>query len=307
MSNDLPKWDLPHLQNHLQYAVDLEFWTIPFYMAAMYSIKDPSLEAYRLIQSVVYEEMLHVQMAGNIANAYDHCPTFDAPLYKGKEIPHLDFALDTPDPRKQFDPYSTKIGPLDRERLNTMCLIEYPEWETGHQPDLREKMREYGSIGEFYDAVEVGAAELVAYLKGGRNQVDFFKNFYRDFAQQTVTQDGEAGLKQAVNLIKAITDQGEGQTESKMDIPEEYQNTEDGFHPDWTHFRKFSALFIVSLLRRLLQHIVFHRLLQHMVFPLEFLIFINKVCNVLIAWILFIFWCYNFTAHFLNAPFRKNN
>jgi hypothetical protein len=243
MSNDLPLWDIKHLQTHLQYAVDLEFWTIPFYMSAMYSIKDPSHEAYRLIQSVVYQEMLHVELAGNIANAYGLCPTFDPPpKYEGQDIPHLCFDLDTPDPRDTFHPYSAEIGPLDEKRINAMCLIEFPEWETGHQPDLREETEDYGSIGEFYDAVRVGASELVDDLKGGLNQVNFFQNFYRGFDQQTITLDGAAGFKQAMNLINAITDQGEGQTEGKMDIPPEFQNTADGFHPDWTHFQKFVAI-----------------------------------------------------------------
>jgi hypothetical protein len=31
---------------HLQAAVDLELWTIPFYMAAMYSIQDPATDAF---------------------------------------------------------------------------------------------------------------------------------------------------------------------------------------------------------------------------------------------------------------------
>jgi hypothetical protein len=50
------------------------------------------------------------------------------------------------------------------------------------------------------------------------------------------------GLKQAMNLINAINDQGEGQTEGDADIPEEYQNTADDFNPSWPHFRKFLAI-----------------------------------------------------------------
>ncbi|HEX9730765.1 MAG TPA: ferritin-like domain-containing protein [Thermoanaerobaculia bacterium] len=237
-----PKWTIHDLRQHLQYAVDLEFWTIPFYMSAMYSIKDPTDDAYRLIQSVVYEEMLHAELASNVANAFGHSPKFPAPAYEGTEIPHLNFNLDSPNPTEVYTPYSAEIGPLDEKRINSMCLIEYPEWDTGHQPDLQPKMSDYGSIGEFYDAVRVGAAELAEeQLRGGRNQVDLFRNFYRELAQ-TVTDDGRAGLAQALTIIAAITEQGEGQTEGDVDIQPEFRNTADGYHSDWPHFRKFTAI-----------------------------------------------------------------
>ena len=236
------QWDIFHLKRHLQYAIDLEFWTIPFYMSAMYSIKDPSHWVYRLIQSVVYQEMLHVELACNVANAYSHLPKFDAPKYQGQDIPHLNFRLDTPDPRTIYHPYSAEIGPLDLERINAMCLIEYPEWFTGHKPDVQEDVTQYGSIGEFYDAVEVGASELVYDLQGNQNQINEFQYFYNEFTDPTITTDGGQGLSQALNLIKAITDQGEGKTEGDVEIPEKYQNTADGFEESWSHFRKFTAI-----------------------------------------------------------------
>jgi len=243
MSCTPPKWTIGDLHEHLQSAVDLEFWTIPFYMTALYSIKDTSSDAYKLVQSVVYEEMLHATLASNVANAYGYSPTFKAPIYEGQHIPHLDFDLDTPDPTELFSPYSAELGPLDLERINSMCLIEYPEWDTGHQPDLQPNIEEYGSIGEFYDAVLVGAAELAGdYLRGGRNQVDYFQNYYREFEQQTVVDDAGAGLAQALVLIEAITEQGEGQTEGDTDIPPEFRNTADGYEAEWPHFRKFTSI-----------------------------------------------------------------
>jgi len=131
------QWTIGHLRDHLQYAVNLEFWTIPFYMAAMLSIVDRTSSAFQLVQSIVNQEMLHLQLASNVANAYGRSPSFDAPAYVGQEIPHLNFAIDTPDPRPQFSPYSAEVGPLDIERVNAMCLIEYPEWDTERTPSLR--------------------------------------------------------------------------------------------------------------------------------------------------------------------------
>lgn len=98
MSSAEPQWTLEQLQEHLQAAVDLEFWTIPYYMAAAYSIKDQGEAAFQLILSVVNQEMLHVQLAANIANAYGLKPLFKCPVYEGTHIPHLDFSLDDPDP-----------------------------------------------------------------------------------------------------------------------------------------------------------------------------------------------------------------
>jgi len=235
-------WDLAHLHAHLQGVVDLEFWTVPYYLTAMYSIKDPTCDAYRMIQAVVYQEMLHAQLACNIANAFGYSPRFTAPAYAGDRIPHVDFNLDTPDPRQRFSPFSAELGPLDDERLNTMCLIEYPEWETERDPDLREDHDDYGSIGEFYDAVRAGMTELRQHIRGGVRQVDEFGPFYRNLGQTTITSDADAGYKQAVTLVDLIVEQGEGQTEGDVDISVEFQNTADGFQDSWPHFRKFMSI-----------------------------------------------------------------
>ena len=69
-----------------------------------------------------------------------------------------------------------------------------------------------------------------------------FRRFYHHFVDQTVTQDGRAGLLQVQRLIAAITEQGEGQTEGDVDIRPEFQETADGVHSDWPHFRKFTTI-----------------------------------------------------------------
>lgn len=235
-------WDLSDLQAHLQGVVDLELWTIPYYLTALYSIKDPAEDSYQLIQSIVYQEMLHAQLASNIANAYGYSPTFQAPVYCGHDIPHLRFRLDTPNPTRTFHPYSAELGPLDERRLNAMCLIEYPEWDTERTPDLRKNREEYGSIGEFYAAVRAGMTELRSHLRGGVRQVDEFQFFYQGFSQPAITRDGDEGYRQAMTLVDLITDQGEGQTRGDADVPPEFQNTADGLEESWPHFRKFMFL-----------------------------------------------------------------
>lgn len=232
------QWTMKHLRQHLQAAVDLEMWTIPYYMSAMFSVVDRASDAYQLIQSVVHQEMLHVQLVSNVANAYGYSPRFPAPVYQGTTIPHLDFALDTPDPRPEFSPYSAEIGPLDVPRINGMCLVEYPEWKTGHKPDLRDDVTEYGSIGEFYDALEYGARQFAAKIRGGVRQIDLFSAFYRDLPKLTVEASGEGAFSQVALLIDTIRDQGEGRKTSGQ-IEKAFQNTADDSDPELSHFDKF--------------------------------------------------------------------
>ncbi|HEY7772032.1 MAG TPA: ferritin-like domain-containing protein [Marinagarivorans sp.] len=245
-------WTLEKLQEHLQWAVDIELYTIPFYMASMYSIKDQSAEARRLLRSVVNQEMLHMQCAANIANAYGTELVIRAPSYGGA-IPHLDFALDTPNPTEIFTPYSTTIGPLDVAHINAMCIIEFPDWDKCHSQNEGD---EYGSIGEFYKAVRRGAVVLADNIQANRNQVGHFKAIYPDAGSLTITEQGEAGLAQVNNLINLIVDQGEGDSgrDARAELSErtdplkgsfvdsKYQNNVDDLQPTWDHFEKFSYL-----------------------------------------------------------------
>ncbi len=234
------EWTIGHLRDHLQYAVDLELWTIPFYMSALFSIVDRTSNAFQLVQSIVNQEMLHLQMAANLANSWGLSPAFDTPVYHGEAIPHLNFDIDVPDPRRDFVPYSAEIGPLDAERVNAMCLIEFLDWKQETEPDLHDDITEYGSIGAFYAAVAYGASLLEAELRGGVNQVDHFSAFYGSLPALTVSENGEAGYRQAALLIDVITDQGEGYGDA--DIAPPYRNTADDGSPALAHFTKFMKI-----------------------------------------------------------------
>lgn len=236
------EWTIGALRQHLQYAVDLELWTIPFYLSAQLSIVDRRSDAYQLIQTIVHQEMLHLQLVSNVANAYGLSPSFDAPRYEGQTIPHLDFALDTPNPTADFSPYSAEIGPLDTERLNAMCLIEYPEWGVPPPSNFSDERTEYGSIGELYEALVFGAAQMKSHLRGGVKQVDYFSAYYRGYPSMTVTAHGEEGFRQARLLLDTIREQGEGATKKRERIPRPMQNTADDMQPSMPHFDKFYAL-----------------------------------------------------------------
>lgn len=235
------QWHIGHLRRHLQAAAELEAWTIPYYMAAMFSVVDRSSEAYQLIQTVVHQEMLHLQLVANVANAYGLSPTFDAGTfpYQGKVIPHLDFSLDHVNPVSRFTPYSAEIGPLDEKRINGMCLIEFPEWDTHDKPRCyRDEVTEYGSIGEFYDAVDYGARQLAKDIVGAVNQVDLFSAFYRRLPQMTVEGTGPGAIAEVVLLIDVIRDQGEA-AKGIADIAVPFRNTADDSDAQESHYEKF--------------------------------------------------------------------
>jgi Ferritin-like len=235
----IDKWAPAHLKDHLQFAIDLEFWTIPFYMSALYSIVDRTSDAFQFVQSVMNQEMLHVQLAANVANAYGLSPAFSAPVYAGRKVPHLDFNLDRPDPVERFSPYSAEIGPIDTERINAMCLIEYPEWKSNEPPDLHDTVKEYPNIGAFYRAVAYGAGQLAEHLHGGVNQVDLFRAFYRNMPSLKVMDSGQVGFRQVDLLIQAITEQGEGISRAREDIVYSFQDTATDKAPQLSHFEKF--------------------------------------------------------------------
>jgi hypothetical protein len=241
-------WDIKHLREHLQFAAYLEAWTIPYYLSAMFSIKSRSHLAYQLIQSVVHQEMLHLQLVANIANAYGHSPTLHVEKFKydpAEKIPHVKFELDHPNPEDKYKPHSAAIGRLDKTRINTMRLIEYPSWSPGaEKPVLRQTVHEYGSIGEFYNALNHGASQLAADIhtpwpRGGVRQVDMFSAFYRRMPRVQVESSGPEGLAQVQLLIDLIRDQGEA---AKADdaIHPPHRNTADDPQPTGSHSQKFT-------------------------------------------------------------------
>ena len=104
-SHNLPV-DRAALYALIQSAVDVELFTIPLYMTALDPIRgtypapfdgqdvwpglrpyststSSSQRAYNAVFSVYVQEMLDLQLAGNIASAMAFSPRLDAPVYDG--------------------------------------------------------------------------------------------------------------------------------------------------------------------------------------------------------------------------------
>jgi hypothetical protein len=234
------KWTLEDVHEHLAHAVNLEIWTIPYYMTIMYSIKESSDPIFRLLQSVVYQEMLHAELAANVYNSFQPPELKLGPFLYTKKggVPHLNFEKDKAASEK-YRPYSAELGGLDLTRSNTTCLVELPETKP---PSDDPKETEYATIGDFYDALRYGMQQHAHKVVGNQNQVDYFGNFYGNLNQTTVTGSGRTGLDQALELIDVITEQGEGRRKEDQEIPEAFRNTADGYNPSWSHFLKFNSV-----------------------------------------------------------------
>ncbi|MCI5221924.1 MAG: hypothetical protein D3924_04450, partial [Candidatus Electrothrix sp. AR4] len=104
-------WTKELVQRYAQTAVAVEFYTLPFYITAMSSIKNQDNEASKIIQSVIVEEMLHLQLTANLCVALDTAPNFKPPQY-GSTTPYI-----SPyDPeRDECGFLNASLGPLNDE------------------------------------------------------------------------------------------------------------------------------------------------------------------------------------------------
>ncbi|UVS79467.1 Ferritin-like protein [Actinokineospora sp. UTMC 2448] len=157
------KADISAVRAIAQAAVSVELFTIPLYLAAMTSIqgmhqitgKDQDFykgrlwpgpaptaepqtaneEAVNIFFSVFIEEMLHLQMAANLASCIGVKPTFTSPLLQDKhygwtcygpdktKIPHIIDLTDT----LPWSDITVDIGAVDEKQVRLFEAIEQPE------------------------------------------------------------------------------------------------------------------------------------------------------------------------------------
>jgi len=244
-------WTKANLHQHLQDAVDLEFWTIPLYLTAAYSIKGlKELEAKsypdaaKLVLSVVIQEMLHLEIVCNLCNALGHSPRFDTPQYSGS-IPFIH-------PQKTDVPahlqgYTLALGPLDENRLKLFCAIELPEAEKNTNWETQDS---FHSIRQLYLALRDGITHLWGECYTGDAANTRQKRCFGGYK----SKGGHHGFSQSVNslatacnAIEAIIQQGEGA--SAHHVSPEFQPPREGekFDTGWykgelSHYQKLSIL-----------------------------------------------------------------
>ncbi|PSL57269.1 ferritin-like protein [Saccharothrix carnea] len=231
-----PKADKPidsvdSLFSHLYDAARLELSTIPLYLYAAYSIKTDNVSqwsagpgAFRLIKSIVVEEMLHLSLVRNLIVA----------IGRGDQIrfQHKDFVPTYPSPMLHRVPELTlSLAPLTTELVSDVFMpLELPA-KVGAPPESGE----YQTIGQFYKAIFDGFQRLCGVDPAvparlgppGEQELELFKHNRLDL-QYTNTYWNEGGggapiivndLHAALTAINVIVEQGEGMDPDQQVVP----------------------------------------------------------------------------------------
>lgn len=209
--------DIQSLQQHLQWAIELEHATLPPYLCALYSIKEGhNRDAVEVIESVFLEEMLHMMLAANVLNAIGGAPKIDKPGFIASYpayLPHSDEAFLVP--LMKFSP----------EALETFLRIERPEEHAGLPEDDK-----YETIGQFYAAIEEALIRLCDTL--GEAAV-FCGNPQRQVRPEALPYGGSGrviaveDLASALKALGEIVEQGEG-----LQHEEVWDGDRNMFHPE---------------------------------------------------------------------------
>lgn len=249
-------WERSDLHRHLQHALDVELWTIPLYLTALYSIRDlPQSkyqefpEAAKLIFSVVIQEMLHVEIVANLSNALGYSPKFKCPVYdESKGIPFIH-------PQHHLLPdnlrgYHVKPQGLNKESLQLFCAIELPHPK---KEIVWEKESKYNSIAELYEALKAGVTALWNTCYVGDSYNTKQKNNFKEYHNQHGRQHGFSiiinSVETALKAIEAIVEQGEGADAKNVatDFRPHVITDEEVIEAAWfrgnlSHYQKFRIL-----------------------------------------------------------------
>ncbi|MBA2676235.1 ferritin-like domain-containing protein, partial [Ramlibacter sp.] len=212
--------DAALLQQHLQALVTVEFLTIPLYLTAVYSFTEAALAwspdggkttplyaAQQEVLSVAVQEMLHLQLAGNMCNSFGVTPQIPQLNVAPGEVitvPHLEPTAGTP--------LTTTIGNLPAV-MEALIAIEKPAGSDFPPPNPQVV---YQSIADLYHAT---LTLLSRYMRAYANvspgddphfQPDHLQVNYATFASTypmipTISTRTDVGT-----VANAITDQGEG-------------------------------------------------------------------------------------------------
>ncbi|WP_224447191.1 ferritin-like domain-containing protein [Haloprofundus salilacus] len=221
------------LREHLQWAIQVELSTIPAYLYAMYSIDDDAAVPYRLIRSVVVEEMLHTALAANVLTAVGGEPRF----YDEDVVPSYPMAL--PHHRPEIVVNLERASPEVIERV--FVTIERPRAVGGLPED-----DDYETIEQFYMAVEDAIERLdtkAGLFEADRTDCQMTKSDYYAPVEYDFEESG--GLhpvvdrETATRAVETIVHQGEGYRDAEYADPDHHEQTHyykfkqiaDGMHP----------------------------------------------------------------------------
>jgi Ferritin-like len=191
------------IKRSLRAAIKLEFATIPPYLVALWSIRNPDPThpdaVWLAIREIVVEEMLHLGLACNMLAGLGELPVLAAPgsvpVYPG------------PLPGDVNPDLEITLRRLTPSQLKVFMDIEYPEGG----PISVKAARSFDTIGEFYRAL-LKAFEAVDPALDVRHQRNDMLT--PDFTLFYVAN--LADVRRAINLIRL---QGEGSNSSPEETP----------------------------------------------------------------------------------------
>jgi len=202
------KRDVQWLKTMAQFAVQLEFATIPPYLTAMWSVKDTSSSpAPNILLSIVLQEMLHMGIACNLLTSLGETPAIADPRAVPRYPGHL--------PGGVHPMLCVALAPLSKDLIaNTFMIIEEPE--TG--PVRFALGQTYPTIGAFYTAIQDCIRTLPAGVFTGARQLVLTRT---GFSLGAITTPAEA-----IAALELVKEQGEGTTGSPLYGP----NADDMAH-----------------------------------------------------------------------------
>lgn len=249
-------WDRTDLQQHLQRALNLELWTIPLYLTALYSIRDLDKkrhheypEAAKLIFSVVIQEMLHLELVCNLSNALGFAPKFYMPCYDEKiGIPFIH--PEHGNLPRYLREYSVQPQALNEDSLRLFCAIELPHPKRNIH---WENQNTFHSIAELYEALQIAITQLWPTSYVGNEMNNKQKNSFQEYHNQGGKNHGFSqsvdSIATAMKAIDAIVEQGEGANSQfvpvdfRPPVPEKGKEYDTAWYKgNLSHYQKFSIL-----------------------------------------------------------------
>ncbi|HEX3147667.1 MAG TPA: ferritin-like protein [Gemmataceae bacterium] len=190
--------DLDWLKQMVQFAVQLEFATIPPYLTAFWSVKDTSTApAPNVILVIVLQEMLHMGIVCNLLSSLGQTPVIASPGIVPK--------YPGPLPGGVHPTLQIELKPLSKDLIaQTFMTIEEPE-----SGSVRFALGQtYPTIGAFYTAIQDCIRKLPGNPFTGTKQLTIARP---DFELTPITCPAEA-----IAGLALIKEQGEGESGSPL-------------------------------------------------------------------------------------------
>ncbi|MFD8230926.1 ferritin-like protein [Streptomyces sp. NPDC059696] len=209
--------DAEWLKDALQQAVLLELATLPPYLCALWSVEDQESDVALAIGRVVFDEMSHLGLAGNLLTTIGGTPRLasaqTAPKYPG------------PLPGGVRPGLKVFLSGLTKDALDLFSRIEEPD------DPVTVESAGFTSIGAFYSAIGEAFRQHPELITGTR-QIRRFMSHHGE-GNDVVDIASPADVEKAIGIIK---EQGEGTSASP-------ENPHPGEQGELAHYYVFRELF----------------------------------------------------------------